>query len=158
MPTAPRLTALLCGLLLIIPLFAEAQDEDTTEPALRGQIKFRPVVDFPGRSYEHFGVCEEIRYWIEPEDGEGPEAVVAWYARGATVYPVIGTATLVTLGDEPGTFDVSATRRDPGRTEAGRRQAGAQPAADKAKDRKSTRLNSSHLGISYAVFCLKKKK
>src|SRR5436853_2454894 len=26
------------------------------------------------------------------------------------------------------------------------------------KDRKSTRLNSSHLGISYAVFCLKKKK
>src|SRR5437899_8851764 len=26
-----------------------------------------------------------------------------------------------------------------------------------ALDRKSTRLNSSHLGISYAVFCLKKK-
>src|SRR5262245_64345981 len=29
---------------------------------------------------------------------------------------------------------------------------------DAAADRKSTRLNSSHLGISYAVFCLKKKK
>src|SRR5205814_5288388 len=28
----------------------------------------------------------------------------------------------------------------------------------RSKDRKSTRLNSSHLGISYAVFCLKKKK
>src|SRR5215831_20268789 len=28
----------------------------------------------------------------------------------------------------------------------------------RAVDRKSTRLNSSHLGISYAVFCLKKKK
>src|SRR5262245_64469986 len=27
---------------------------------------------------------------------------------------------------------------------------------DEAVDRKSTRLNSSHLGISYAVFCLKK--
>src|ERR1035441_4917544 len=26
------------------------------------------------------------------------------------------------------------------------------------RDRKSTRLNSSHLGISYAVFCLKKKE
>src|SRR5262245_63941721 len=26
------------------------------------------------------------------------------------------------------------------------------------EDRKSTRLNSSHLGISYAVFCLKKKR
>src|SRR5947199_5186111 len=36
----------------------------------------------------------------------------------------------------------------------------AQPAragAHLVQDRKSTRLNSSHLGISYAVFCLKKK-
>jgi len=32
-----------------------------------------------------------------------------------------------------------------------------QDALDLIKDRKSTRLNSSHLGISYAVFCLKKK-
>src|SRR5256885_8975101 len=31
------------------------------------------------------------------------------------------------------------------------------PAPDR-RDRKSTRLNSSHLVISYAVFCLKKKK
>src|SRR5262245_47476034 len=30
-------------------------------------------------------------------------------------------------------------------------------AAGMSSDRKSTRLNSSHLGISYAVFCLKKK-
>src|SRR5205814_9793645 len=29
---------------------------------------------------------------------------------------------------------------------------------ERDQDRKSTRLNSSHLGISYAVFCLKKKK
>src|SRR5437773_3175299 len=29
---------------------------------------------------------------------------------------------------------------------------------DAARDRKSTRLNSSHITISYAVFCLKKKK
>src|SRR5689334_24357568 len=29
--------------------------------------------------------------------------------------------------------------------------------ADKHQDRKSTRLNSSHSSISYAVFCLKKK-
>src|SRR5699024_11419072 len=29
---------------------------------------------------------------------------------------------------------------------------------DDAEDRKSTRLNSSHVSISYAVFCLKKKK
>src|SRR3989442_9427404 len=32
------------------------------------------------------------------------------------------------------------------------------PHAVRAGDRKSTRLNSSHVRISYAVFCLKKKK
>src|SRR2546426_7719342 len=31
-------------------------------------------------------------------------------------------------------------------------------AGGRMRDRKSTRLNSSHLVISYAVFCLKKKK
>src|SRR5699024_12394317 len=31
------------------------------------------------------------------------------------------------------------------------------PRTDTASDRKSTRLNSSHVSISYAVFCLKKK-
>src|SRR5437899_3843799 len=35
---------------------------------------------------------------------------------------------------------------------------GGWSAERKLTDRKSTRLNSSHLGISYAVFCLKKKK
>src|SRR5207253_9171672 len=33
-----------------------------------------------------------------------------------------------------------------------------QSVADVTEDRKSTRLNSSHVAISYAVFCLKKKK
>src|SRR3712207_8384567 len=32
------------------------------------------------------------------------------------------------------------------------------PREDRRGDRKSTRLNSSHANISYAVFCLKKKK
>src|SRR5256885_12869460 len=36
--------------------------------------------------------------------------------------------------------------------------AAAPDAAISLQDRKSTRLNSSHLVISYAVFCLKKKK
>src|SRR5437667_6346097 len=34
----------------------------------------------------------------------------------------------------------------------------ASTSAGRTKDRKSTRLNSSHITISYAVFCLKKKK
>src|SRR5580698_9688048 len=38
------------------------------------------------------------------------------------------------------------------------RQLGRVENAGGAGDRKSTRLNSSHMSISYAVFCLKKKK
>src|SRR5215510_15603426 len=34
----------------------------------------------------------------------------------------------------------------------------SQPSRPGRQDRKSTRLNSSHVAISYAVFCLKKKK
>src|SRR5256885_12559375 len=39
-----------------------------------------------------------------------------------------------------------------------RRRATGERGAIRNRDRKSTRLNSSHLVISYAVFCLKKKK
>src|SRR3712207_7023218 len=56
-------------------------------------------------------------------------------------------------------------RRDRAHEGAGARPAVDQPlarerverAADRHADRKSTRLNSSHANISYAVFCLKKK-
>src|SRR5437660_4914453 len=37
-------------------------------------------------------------------------------------------------------------------------RAGGLQRGDPVADRKSTRLNSSHVAISYAVFCLKKKK
>src|SRR3989442_9641171 len=39
-----------------------------------------------------------------------------------------------------------------------RRRLNAEPVIVVDQDRKSTRLNSSHVRISYAVFCLKKKK
>src|SRR5207253_10171394 len=44
---------------------------------------------------------------------------------------------------------------DPGHAQ-GAHQRGDEPPR-RAEDRKSTRLNSSHVAISYAVFCLKKK-
>src|SRR5690349_22200012 len=47
----------------------------------------------------------------------------------------------------------SATSRFSTRAESGGRRS-----ASSVGDRKSTRLNSSHVEISYAVFCLKKKK
>src|SRR2546430_10737003 len=56
--------------------------------------------------------------------------------------------------------------RAPSRTDLPRRAVGERlgyvlgldPLAPAERDRKSTRLNSSHSQISYAVFCLKKKK
>src|ERR1035438_10307169 len=58
--------------------------------------------------------------------------------------------------------DVESARANVTLSEAVLKQAENQKAAGTGTgieiDRKSTRLNSSHLGISYAVFCLKKKK
>src|SRR5438309_5118610 len=48
-----------------------------------------------------------------------------------------------------------ATRRPPVASGTGSEES---PPPRPARDRKSTRLNSSHSSISYAVFCLKKKK
>src|SRR3712207_6960906 len=50
-----------------------------------------------------------------------------------------------------------ALRRDPPRRLAGDLGEAPHPRRN-VQDRKSTRLNSSHANISYAVFCLKKKK
>src|SRR2546422_6591643 len=54
----------------------------------------------------------------------------------------------------------AAARRciDSGRIRHARRRPAGRVDADRGTDRKSTRLNSSHGYISYAVFCLKKKK
>src|SRR2546426_7140762 len=56
-------------------------------------------------------------------------------------------------GRRPGRRPDDAAPRSPGRRAPGD---GGCPVL--SLDRKSTRLNSSHLVISYAVFCLKKKK
>src|SRR5690348_17902496 len=45
-----------------------------------------------------------------------------------------------------------------GQVNAGVTQVSADGLTPQEQDRKSTRLNSSHPSISYAVFCLKKKK
>src|SRR5262245_65305927 len=48
--------------------------------------------------------------------------------------------------------------REPAAAQLGAGAPDEQQLVARGLDRKSTRLNSSHLGISYAVFCLKKKK
>src|SRR5438477_3248363 len=60
------------------------------------------------------------------------------------------------VGDAGDRVDAAGRAGDGRRHRAQRGDAGA--LRDGARDRKSTRLNSSHMSISYAVFCLKKKK
>src|SRR5437763_5440414 len=56
------------------------------------------------------------------------------------------------------TLDMVIERVDPGRGEDPHLAHAATHHLAQSIDRKSTRLNSSHRCISYAVFCLKKKK
>src|SRR5437899_7850711 len=60
--------------------------------------------------------------------------------------------------DSQGTIYVESIRGVPGGVDLWRWDASIDGSPNANGDRKSTRLNSSHLGISYAVFCLKKKK
>src|SRR2546426_9360824 len=67
-----------------------------------------------------------------------------------TLFRSAGIARVVLDGVLVGDVDLFAPTPEP--------QVVVFTAKDLAADRKSTRLNSSHLVISYAVFCLKKKK
>src|SRR5262245_62191545 len=75
-------------------------------------------------------------------------ACSTWICPSASVRTIIVIVWLPELPPIPATIGISAASAtsfsiEPSKTPI---------------DRKSTRLNSSHLGISYAVFCLKKKK
>src|SRR3712207_7967331 len=80
----------------------------------------------------------------------------------STLFPY--TTLFRSTGDHLGTEEVSTALDDRGRRRTERLVGDAHHAGDEALvgrfelDRKSTRLNSSHANISYAVFCLKNKK
>src|SRR5690554_7484279 len=62
-------------------------------------------------------------------------------------------------GRLPGLVSVSQVPQEQCNIREGNDQAGSSHQHEnERRDRKSTRLNSSHVRISYAVFCLKKKK
>src|SRR3712207_7394888 len=65
-------------------------------------------------------------------------------------------ARLVVAGERRGRILSSGERR--GRIDSDERRRAHVSRAAGRRDRKSTRLNSSHANISYAVFCLKKKQ
>src|SRR3712207_8312031 len=81
-------------------------------------------------------------------DAAVPRAVVGLAVRAALA---VGVVVLVVVGGEIGEREAVV-----GGDEVDRRV--RVTAVVLVEDRKSTRLNSSHANISYAVFCLKKKK
>src|SRR5207249_7511981 len=85
---------------------------------------------------------------LELDDLEGDAGA------GDALLVVVGQALGERVVGERGPATGSAAARG-GEQEHGRDR---RDAASEHQDRKSTRLNSSHVSISYAVFCLKKKK
>src|SRR3712207_8592504 len=69
----------------------------------------------------------------------------------STLFPYTTLFRSTVCRPPPGCAPPRPPRRRP------RTRATSAAAADRLQDRKSTRLNSSHANISYAVFCLKKK-
>src|SRR5258705_7341544 len=66
----------------------------------------------------------------------------------------VGTATITDTHEAQSRYDLATSQEIAAQSDLEIKKRTLQQIVD----RKSTRLNSSHLGISYAVFCLKKKK
>src|SRR5690348_18165666 len=70
----------------------------------------------------------------------------------------VGAVQLELHGRTDRALAVAVCRHDRGALGGRQRSQGRLQPVKQLRDRKSTRLNSSHPSISYAVFCLKKKK
>src|SRR5688572_31795093 len=89
-----------------------------------------------------------VEVWVQGREVAGPDSL-----RGQAAAQHVAE-------DEPERIRVLRQRESSSRSpalESGAREAVAELHRQPAQDRKSTRLNSSHSQISYAVFCLKKK-
>src|SRR5207249_7712752 len=87
----------------------------------------------------------------------GEQRVRAWIGRRIGLCPRdAGIVDRPVIRPESPTHVLQLGRR--GECRQVRHVGGERPPLDAVRDRKSTRLNSSHVSISYAVFCLKKKK
>src|SRR5256885_5491982 len=104
-----------------------------------------------------------MRAMSDPAEMSGRELLEAALRGAAPAPPYVGLLRMrfIAVSDGSATFEMPATAElyNPNHVVHGGALASL---ADSAMgfavlDRKSTRLNSSHLVISYAVFCLKKK-
>src|SRR5262245_64906890 len=101
------------------------------------------------------GMIERKRGAIVNIIGMGGKAAQPVFLSGGAANAALMLAT-VGWANALGRYGIRVNGINPGTTLTDRVKRGVEAEAQ-AQDRKSTRLNSSHLGISYAVFCLKKK-
>src|SRR5207247_4685684 len=82
-----------------------------------------------------------------------PDLLIEHHSEERTSTTLDARGTPKDLETFDGTMDLNAVGRDKARADG----IEVQEEVERLEDRKSTRLNSSHEWISYAVFCLKKK-
>src|SRR5699024_11424467 len=88
-------------------------------------------------------------------DGNTAAAHVSYaYTDVAAIYPITPSSPMAEVSDKWATAGQKNIFGETVKIEEMQSEAGA---AGTVQDRKSTRLNSSHVSISYAVYCLKNK-
>src|SRR2546426_6249872 len=106
-------------------------------PSRTGSTRPNPLPSFPSRPATTAGSCSNTSNQPSPSARRYKRRLLSRVTRGSRSYPMIhGSGRCADVG-----------------ARSARKQS-----RSPLLDRKSTRLNSSHLVISYAVFCLKKKK
>src|SRR5438132_7528529 len=132
-------------------------------PAIENRSGPRYVHAFPIRA--EWDTNDGVHIIAEGEtDNVGPEGTLIHFQR--ELPPVGGRVNLLVLSDDGERLRVIAEvlriERNPSHPQAALQVVGEtdewRGLVWEEADRKSTRLNSSHTVISYAVFCLKKKK
>src|SRR5699024_10546555 len=142
--------------------------EDIDRYAQRMEPPFEVVV------YNHFenGFDEKLDYQTLAEAEQAAQQYVAGTMEGedgfaydgAAVYDLYERKWLRVYGDFPDERAIEQAAQAMAAEEQQEKDGPARTEADEPApseelvDRKSTRLNSSHVSISYAVFCLKKKR
>src|SRR5258707_700703 len=143
---------------------------DVTYPMISGTHVAGDFVEFPSQLYEHWMIQPEMlrRFALHYKTGEPmPERLLSKLLKArqfnqgwATVEYTASALVDLRLHLDPSPADVDVVAFEKQVLERIGMPEGIamRHRTPHFQDRKSTRLNSSHANISYAVFCLKKKK
>src|SRR3989475_7717799 len=113
----------------------------------------RPMARPAADSDPDSSTCKKLRYHSQWGSDITDPFIYAWTPEDSRQFSFCGVLRTLAWSPQDPHHAIHCTfrRRRRHRPEPGRR-------AQTTGDRKSTRLNSSHSQISYAVFCLKKKR